>query len=56
MSNGDAGEKEIDLGRANAGRVWHEITGAEKSSVVLDSAGRASFPVGPRSMTLWTMD
>lgn len=44
----------MNVGRRCAGQIWTDIMGWSWSGVQIDENGWGSFPVGPRSMGVWT--
>lgn len=44
----------MNVGKKCAGQIWTDIMGWSWSAVQIDEDGWGSFPVGPRSMGIWT--
>lgn len=56
LSNGDDGEKEIELGKEHAGEVWIEFTGSIPDKITLDENGCGKFSVKGRNLAVWIKD
>lgn len=44
----------MHVGRDSAGQIWTDLMGWSWSAVQIDEDGWGTFPVGPRSMGVWT--
>lgn len=44
----------MNVGKSCAGQIWTDIMGWSWSAVQIDEDGWGGFPVGPRSMGVWT--
>lgn len=53
LSNGDDGEKQMNVGEGRKGQVWHEITGNIKEEVTIGDDGDALFKVGGGKLAVW---
>ena len=53
MTNGDGGEKVIELGPDRAGATFRDFLGHREDEVVLDDQGRGAFPVNGGSVSVW---
>lgn len=53
MTNGDGGEKVIELGPERAGAKFRDFLGHREEEVVLDDQGRGAFPVNGGSVSVW---
>ena len=53
MSNDEAGNKQIELGKGHKGEIWHEITGNIQDEVTLDENGQGEFTVNARNISVW---
>lgn len=53
LSNGDAGWKDMDMGSANAGKVFVDYLGHCSEEVTINEEGWASFPVQAGSISAW---
>ncbi|KIW28783.1 uncharacterized protein PV07_04657 [Cladophialophora immunda] len=50
----DRGSKRMFVGHRHIGERWRDILGWEDREVVIDSKGFGTFPVGHRSVGVWT--
>lgn len=53
ISNGDAGEKTVDLGHEAAGVSFRDYLEHRDDEIVVDDDGKASFPVHGGSVSVW---
>lgn len=53
ISNGDDGEKLMNIGKEHAGETWHEVTGNRKEEVVIDDEGNGQFLVSGGKAAVW---
>jgi alpha-amylase len=53
MSNGDAGEKSVDLGMEVAGVSFRDYLGHRDEKIVVGDHGKANFPVHGGSVSVW---
>lgn len=56
ISNGDDGEKLMNVGKEHAGKTWHEVTGNRSESVTIDDDGNALFLVSAGKVAVWIPD
>ncbi|NPD91490.1 alpha-amylase [Xylanibacter muris] len=54
ISNGEDGEKQMNVGIQHAGEVWHEITGNRTEEVTIDNEGNGLFFVSGGKAAVWT--
>jgi alpha-amylase len=50
----DRRSKKMSVGHKHAGERWRDVMGWEDRPVVIDSRGFGTFPVGHRSLGVWT--
>ena len=50
----DRKTKEMFVGQSHVGEKWRDVLGWEDAEVVIDSRGFGTFPVGHRSVGVWT--
>ncbi|ROR14613.1 alpha-amylase [Erwinia sp. JUb26] len=55
MSNGDEGEKVLELGENFAGKVWSDYLGHREEQVESDENGVATFRCNPGSVSVWVL-
>ena len=53
LSNGDDGEKTIELGKHKAGQIWTEITGSGFEDFAIDENGFGVFRVKGEKISVW---
>jgi len=53
MSNGEDGNKEMNVGEQHKGETWHEITGSIPDEVVIGESGSALFHVCGGKLAVW---
>ncbi len=53
LSNGDNGDKVMNVGKERAGEIWHDISGNVKEEVKIDSLGNAKFTVPGGKLAVW---
>lgn len=53
LSNGEDGDKVMNVGEQHKGEVWHEITGNRKEEVTIDEQGNGKFPVSGGKLAVW---
>jgi len=53
ISNGEDGDKEVEVGRERAGQVWTEVTGNVSEEVVIDENGKGKFLVHGGHVAVW---
>lgn len=56
MSNGDDGEKTINLGENYGNKTWRDFLGVRQESVVTDENGEATFYCNGGSVSVWVME
>ncbi|MBP2156352.1 alpha-amylase [Erwinia rhapontici] len=56
MSNGEAGEKTLDLGENYAGKRWHDLLGHISEEVGSDEQGNAVFRCPAGSVSVWVLN
>lgn len=54
ISNGDEGEKLMNVGVGHAGEIWHDVTGNRTEEVTIDNDGNGRFFVSGGKMAVWT--
>ncbi len=54
ISNGEDGEKLMNVGEGHAGEVWHDVTGNRTEEVTIDNDGNGHFFVSAGKMAVWT--
>lgn len=55
LSNGEAGEKSLSLGKALAGKTWRDYLGHQTENVTADDQGTALFRCNPGSVSVWVL-
>lgn len=53
VSNGNDGNKLMNVGANHAGETWHEVTGNRAEEVVIDEEGNGRFFVSGCSLAVW---
>jgi alpha-amylase len=53
ISNGDDGDKIMNVGREHAGEVWYEVTRNRKEQITIDTEGNGQFPVSGGKVAVW---
>ncbi|MCD8081823.1 MAG: alpha-amylase [Bacteroides sp.] len=53
LSNGEDGDKVMNVGEAHKGEVWHEITGSMTDVVSIDDKGNGTFKVHGGKVAVW---
>jgi len=53
LSNGEGGEKSVELGPEQAGVTFHDFLGHRDDRIVLDDQGRGAFPTHGGSVSVW---
>lgn len=53
MSNGEDGDKVMNVGESHQGEVWHEVTGNRSEEVTIDEQGNATFLVSGGKVAVW---
>lgn len=53
MTNGDEGEKVMQVGQAHKGEVWHEITGDRQEEIQIDEEGKGKFLVSAGKLAVY---
>jgi len=53
MSNGENGNKVMNVGVERKGEVWREFTGNIKEEVTIDEQGNGNFTVNGRNLAVW---
>lgn len=53
MSNAEAAEKRMYVGRKHAGEVWSDILEWFPGTVTIDRHGYGEFPVAGMSVSVW---
>ncbi|MNX08864.1 Glucan 1,4-alpha-maltohexaosidase precursor [compost metagenome] len=53
ISNGDNGEKRMNVGMDRAGEVWVDLTGTREEQITIGEDGFAVFPVNGGSVSVW---
>lgn len=53
ISNGDDGFKQMDMGKANASKVYYDVCGHVNDEVTLDENGHGTFLVKKESVSVW---
>jgi len=53
MSNGDDGNKTMNVGEHRKGETWYEFTGNRKEEVVIDEQGNGNFLVSGGNLAVW---
>ncbi len=56
MSNGDDGEKTINLGENYGNKTWRDFLGNRQESVVTDQNGEATFFCNGGSVSVWVIE
>lgn len=53
ISNGDDGEKLMNVGKAHAGEIWCDVTGCCDGKITIDDDGNAVFTVPGGKVAVW---
>ena len=53
LSNNEAGEKVVEVGKERIGQVWEEVTGSGFEDMVIDEEGNAAFRVEGQKIAVW---
>lgn len=53
ISNGDDGDKVMNVGKERKGEIWHDITGDRKEEIAIGDDGSARFPVSGGKAAVW---
>lgn len=53
ISNGEDGDKVMNVGQDHKGEVWHEITGNRLEEVTIDQKGNGKFLVSGGKVAVW---
>ena len=53
ISNGEEGNKTMELGPTHAGKTFYDYLGIREEKVTLDEAGKGEFRVGAGSVSVW---
>lgn len=53
LSNGEDGEKILNVGSERKGEIWWEITGNRKEEITIDEKGEGHFPVSGGKLAVW---
>ena len=53
ISSGDMATLRMHVGQDQAGKVYHDLTGANPHQVVIDDEGWGAFEVGPGDVSCW---
>ncbi|WP_419882517.1 alpha-amylase [Peribacillus sp. B-H-3] len=53
ISNGDEGEKRMNVGEHRSGQTWVDLTGTREESITIEDGGFAVFPVNGGSVSVW---
>lgn len=53
LSNGEDGDKRMNVGTARQGETWHEITGCIPDEVTIDEKGNGDFRVPGGKLAVW---
>lgn len=53
MSNSEAGNKVMNVGKQHQGETWYDYTGSVKEEVVIDEEGNGNFLVNSRNLAVW---
>jgi len=56
MSNGDGGEKQMNIGSVNQGAVYADYTGNRNDKVTIDQDGNGVFPCNGGQVSVWVRD
>jgi alpha-amylase len=56
MSNGEGGEKPVELGEAQAGKTYVDFLGHHHARIVIGDDGKAAFPANGGSVSVWVQD
>jgi len=56
MSNGDAGNKVMNVGKEHSGEIWYEFTGNITDKVTIDEEGNGNFTVNGRNLAVWVRE
>lgn len=55
ISNGDDGEKRMNIGKDRTGEVWVDLTGTRTEHISIEEDGFAVFPVNSGSVSVWAL-
>lgn len=53
LSIGEEGSKEMDMGRAQAGKIYADSLENRSEEIRIEDSGKAVFPVNARSISVW---
>ena len=53
ISTGDAATLRMAVGVDQAGKIYHDLTGASEAEITIDEEGFGNFEVGPGDMSCW---
>jgi len=53
ISNGEDGNKKMNVGKERAGETWYELTGNIKGTVIVDKNGDGNFLVEGGNLAVW---
>lgn len=53
MSNGDNGNKIMNVGVQRKGEIWYDLTGSILEEVTIDDKGNGDFKVAGRNLAVW---
>jgi alpha-amylase len=56
MTNGDAGDKHMEMGKRHAGHVFVDICGGRAERVLIESSGWGHFFVNQNSVSVWVRE
>jgi alpha-amylase len=56
MSNGDGGEKKMNVGTNNHGTVYADYTGNRTDKITIDQEGNGFFPCNGGQVSVWVRD
>jgi alpha-amylase len=56
MSNGDDGEKTLNLGANYGNKVWRDYLGYRQESVTTDENGEGTFCCDGGSVSVWVLE
>ena len=55
ISNGEDGDKIMQVGTEHQGEIWHEITGNRQEEVTIDEEGTGKFTVSGSKLAVWVV-
>ena len=55
ISNGEDGDKIMQVGTEHQGEIWHEITGNRQEEVTIDEEGNGKFTVSGSKLAVWVV-